>query len=40
MGAGFLDLVIVGILSGLAGGFLDRLPGDPPYGLLVTLDRH
>ena len=37
MGAGFLDLVIVGILTGMGDSLFDRLPGHPPYGLLVTL---
>lgn len=35
MGAAFLDLVIVGILSGVAGNFLDRVM--PAYVLFVTL---
>ena len=37
MGAGFLDLIIVGILSGLAGDFLSRFLGHHPYHLLVAL---
>ena len=37
MGASFLDLIIVGILSGLAGDFLRRFLGSQPYPLLVAL---
>ncbi|MSU58724.1 MAG: RDD family protein [Pedosphaera sp.] len=37
MCAAFLDVVIVGILSGVASGYLNRLPGFPPFGLLIAL---
>jgi uncharacterized RDD family membrane protein YckC len=35
MGAAFLDVIIVGILSGFAGNFLHRMV--PAYGLLIAL---
>jgi uncharacterized RDD family membrane protein YckC len=41
MAAGFLDIILVGILAGIAGhsffGFLGAIFGGPPMGLLITL---
>jgi uncharacterized RDD family membrane protein YckC len=37
MGAAFLDIVIVGIITGMVGGYLDRILAPPVIAMLIAL---